>query len=213
MSSFHEIRFPTDISLGASGGPMRRTQVVSLGSGHEERNQQWAGSKRTFNAGYGVKTADDLHAIIAFFEERRGRFHGFRWRDWSDWKSCPPLQTPAASDQVIGTGDGATTVFQLVKTYGGAFAPWVRTIAKPVNGTVRVAVNGIEKTATTDFTVDSTSGLVTFTGGSIPASGEVVTVGFEFDVPVRFDTDRLVINVEHFRAGALPDIPIVEMRL
>lgn len=213
MTSFHEVRFPTDISLGASGGPMRRTQVVSLGSGHEERNQQWADSKRTFNAGYGVKTADDLHTIIAFFEERRGRFHGFRWRDWSDWKSCPPLQTPGPTDQVIGTGDGATATFQLVKTYGASFAPWVRAIAKPVNGTVRVAVNGIEKTVAADFTVAATTGAVTFTGGSIPTSGQVITAGFEFDVPVRFDTDRLVINVEHFRAGALPDIPIVEMRL
>ena len=83
-----------------------------------------------------------LHAVIAFFEERRGRLYGFRWRDRADWKSCAPGATPAATDQAIGTGDGATTAFQLVKTYGAVYAPWTRTIAKPVAGSVLVAVDG-----------------------------------------------------------------------
>jgi uncharacterized protein (TIGR02217 family) len=111
---FHETRFPTAISRAAHGGPERRTDVIVLGSGAEERNARWADSRRSYNAGYGVKSLDDLHAVIAFFEERRGRLHGFRWRDPIDWKSCAPEGTPTALDQVIGTGDGTTAAFLVV---------------------------------------------------------------------------------------------------
>jgi uncharacterized protein (TIGR02217 family) len=211
--SFHDIRFPTTISLGAHGGPERRTDVVVLGSGHEERNSRWAHSRRSYNAGYGVKSLDDLHAVIAFFEERRGRLYGFRWRDPADWKSCPPEKTPAALDQVIGAGDGTPSVFQLKKTYGSVHAPWQREIKKPVQGTVLVAVGGVAKTEGTHYTVDHTTGALTFLAGHIPAAGAQVTAGFAFDVPVRFDTDKLEVSLQGFRHGAIPNIPIVEIRL
>jgi uncharacterized protein (TIGR02217 family) len=100
--SFHETRFPTDISRGAQGGPERRTDVVVLGSGFEERNARWANSRRAWNAGYGIKSLDDLHAVIAFFEERRGKLYGFRWKDHADFKSCPPQSSIAATDQQLG---------------------------------------------------------------------------------------------------------------
>ncbi len=209
--AFHEVRFPAGISLGATGGPERRTEIVVVGSGAEERNSRWADSKRRYNAGYGIKSADDLHAVIAFFEERRGRLHGFRWKDWSDYKSCAPSATPSATDQAIGTGDGATAAFQLVKTYGSSFAPWTRTIAKPVAGTVAVAVGGVTANPA-DYVVGTTTGVVTFLAGHIPGSGQAVTAGFEFDVPVRFDTDQLEINLAHIAAGSIPHIPIVEIR-
>jgi len=210
---FHETRFPTAISRAAHGGPERRTDVVVLGSGAEERNARWANSRRSWNAGYGVKSLDDLHAVIAFFEERRGRLHGFRWRDPMDFRSCPPEATPTALDQVIGTGDGATSIFQLVKTYGFAFNPWPRDIRKPVAGTVLIAVAGITQELAIDYAIDHTTGIVTFAPGHIPALGQSITAGFEFDVPVRFDTDRLEINLQGFRHGAIPSIPIVEIRL
>jgi uncharacterized protein (TIGR02217 family) len=211
--SFHEVRFPTEISRGAQGGPERRTDVVVLGSGFEERNARWANSRRSYNAGYGVKSLDDLHAVIAFFEERRGRLYGFRWRDHADLKSCAPSEDAAPLDQAIGTGDGSAAAFQLAKAYGSAFAPWTRTITKPVGGSVRVAVAGAEQSEGSAFTVDTATGIVTFLSGHIPASGAAVTAGFEFDVPVRFDTDRLEINLQGFRHGAIPHIPIVEVRL
>ena len=210
---FHETRFPTAISRAAHGGPERRTDVVVLGSGAEERNARWADSRRSWNAGYGVKSLDDLHAVIAFFEERRGRLHGFRWRDPMDFKSCPPETAPTALDQPIGTGDGATAVFQLTKTYGAAFNPWTREIRKPVAGTVLIAVAGVTQAPSTDYTVDHTTGIVTIQPGHTPAVGQSITAGFEFDVPVRFDTDRLEINLQGFRHGAIPSIPIVEIRL
>jgi uncharacterized protein (TIGR02217 family) len=211
--SFHEIRFPTDIARGAQGGPERRTDVVVLGSGFEERNARWADSRRSYNAGYGVKSLDDLNAVIAFFEERRGRLYGFRWRDHVDWKSCVPSGAVTALDEVIGMGDSARVAFQLSKTYGSAYAPWQRVIKKPVAGSVRLAVDGLEVEAGTAFAIDVASGVVTFQPGYVPADGAEVTAGFEFDVPVRFDTDRLEINLQGFRHGAIPHIPVVEVRL
>ena len=211
--SFHEVRFPTDISRRSSGGPQRRTDVVVLGSGFEERNARWADSRRTFNAGYGVKSLNDLNAVVAFFEERRGRLYGFRWRDRLDWQSCPPEDTTSALDQIIGVGDGASDVFQLVKTYGAAHAPWSREIKKPVQGTVLIALADVAQTAGADFTVDSSNGQITFAAGNIPGSGVNITAGYAFDVPVRFDADSIEVNLDGFRHGAVPNIPIVEVRL
>jgi uncharacterized protein (TIGR02217 family) len=211
--SFHEVRFPTAISRNAQGGPERRTDIVTLGSGYEERNSRWADSRRSYNAGYGVKSLDDLHAVIAFFEERRGRLHGFRWRDPLDWKSCAPGAEPGALDQVIGTATGAQAQFQLQKTYGSAYAPWTRQIRKIVAGSVLVAVDGEVAAEGTDFTLDDASGVVTFVPGHLPGAGQTVTAGFAFDVPVRFDSDRLEINLQGFHHGAIPNIPIVEIRL
>lgn len=212
MGGFHEVRFPLAIGFGATGGPERRTDIVLLASGHEERNARWADSRRRYNAGTGVRSLRDLHALLAFFEERRGKLYGFRWRDRADWKSCKPDVEPAATDQPIGTGNGQRAAFQLTRRYGGAFAPYSRPIAKPVAETVRVAVNGAERTAGAHFGVNGATGTVTFLPGHIPADGAAVTAGFAFDVPVRFDTDRLDINLAAFEAGEVPAIPIVEIR-
>jgi uncharacterized protein (TIGR02217 family) len=211
--SFHDIRFPTAISRGATGGPERRTDVVALGSGHEERNSRWADSRRAYNAGYGVKTLDDLHAVVAFFEERRGRLFGFRWKDHADFRSCPPSNTPTALDQSLGIGDAIRVSFPLVKQYGAVHAPWQRRIAKPVIGSVLVAVDGAPQSVGTHVLVDAATGILTFQAGHIPADGALVTAGFEFDVPVRFDTDKLEVSLHGFSHGAIPSIPIVEIRL
>jgi uncharacterized protein (TIGR02217 family) len=210
VSDFHEVRFPLDLSLGRRGGPRRRTDIVTLASGREQRNARWAHSLRRYDAGLGVRTLDALHAVIAFFEERRGRLYGFRFRDRADGRSGAPLQPVGPADQRIGTGDGASAEFQLVKTYGAAHAPYERLIAKPVAGTVRVAVNGVEQ-ASAAFACDVTTGLVTFASGHIPPAGAAVTAGFEFDVPVRFDADELDIDLSGFEAGAIPSVPLIEI--
>jgi uncharacterized protein (TIGR02217 family) len=212
MTAFHEILFPLDIALKSAGGPQRRTDVVVLGSGAEERNARWAHSRRRYDAGYGVKTFDALSQVIAFFEERRGRLYGFRWRDRLDHSSAAPDAAVTPTDQLIGTGDGGTATFALSKSYGTLYSPYQRPIAKPVDGSVRVAVAETEAVGGTDFTVDVTSGVVTFLAGHIPASGEAVTAGFLFDVPVRFDTDYLEVDLSAFAAGAIPKIPLVEIR-
>lgn len=211
--AFHDIRFPLRIAFGSTGGPERRTEIVTLGSGAEERNSPWADSRRRYNAGAGLRALDDVHELIAFFEARHGRLHGFRWRDRADWKSGLPSVGPTPADQAIGTGDGTTAVFQLTKTYASGGASYVRAIRKPVAGSVRVAVDGVEKTQGAHFALDQTTGVVTFVAGAIPPAGAAVTAGFEFDVPVRFDTDFLEINLGAFEAGAVPNIPIVEIRV
>lgn len=212
MADFHEVRFPVDVALGARGGPERRTDIVTLGSGLEHRNARWVNSRRRYDAGYGVRTLDALAAMVSFFEERRGRLYGFRWRDRLDDRSCAPSVNPGPTDQSLGTGDGSRANFQLVKTYGGTFEPWVRAIQKPVAGSVRVAVNDVEISGG-DFTVDVTSGIVTFAVGRIPPAAANVTAGFRFDVPVRFDADALDIDLSAFTAGDIPHIPVIELVL
>ena len=206
--AFHEVRFPDNISRGARGGPERRTQIVELASGAEERNASWANSRRRYDVAYGIRRADDLAAVVAFFEARNGRLHGFRFKDWADFKSCPPSQTPGPTDQPIGTGNGAATLFQLTKRYTSGSQSWTRAITKPVAGTVTIALNGAPQAS--GWSVSTTTGLITFT--TAPAAGVAITAGFEFDVPVRFDTDALDVTLDLERLGSITSIPLVEIR-
>ena len=206
--AFHEVRFPDNISRGARGGPERRTQVVELASGDEERNASWANSRRRYDVAYGIRRADDLAAVVAFFEARNGRLHGFRYKDWADYKSALPLQAITATDQQIGTGTGSLQTFQLAKRYTSGAQTWVRTIAKPVAGTVRVALGMVEQMS--GWTVDTTTGVITFT--TAPANGVIVRAGFEFDVPVRFDSDSLDVTLDFERLGSITAIPLLEIR-
>jgi len=206
--AFHAVRFPLDVALGARGGPERATDVVTLASGREERNSRWAHARRRYNAGYGVKSRADMQAVLAFFEERRGRFHSFLWRDGFDFSSNG-TEAPTALDQVIGTGDGVKVSFSLKKRYGASFDPYLRPITKPVAGSVLVAVAG-SSLAAADFSVDTATGVVTL--DEAPPVGAAVTAGFLFDVPVRFDTDRLDVELTSFDAAEGPNIPLIEVR-
>jgi uncharacterized protein (TIGR02217 family) len=206
--AFHEVRFPDNISRGARGGPERRTQIVELASGAEERNASWANSRRRYDVAYGIRRADDLAAVVAFFEARNGRLHGFRFKDWGDHKSCLPSGTPSPTDQVIGTGDGTVTQFQLVKRYSSGAQSWTRAIAKPVAGSVTIALNGTPQAS--GWSVATATGLVTFVAA--PAGGVAITAGFAFDVPVRFDSEALDVTLDIERLGSITSIPLVEIR-
>ncbi len=206
MEAFHDVRFPTRISFGATGGPERRNEIVRLTSGRERRNQRLARSRRRYDAGTGLRSIEDLYDVVAFFEARRGSLIGFRFRDPFDWKSCRPDGAVTPADQEIGTGDGVRNAFQLIKRYGEGETAELRPIAAPVAGTVRVAVAGAETAA---FLLDDATGVVTLE--EPPGDGIPVTAGFEFDVPVRFDTDRLEASLTGFRAGQIPNIPLVEI--
>ena len=209
--AFHDIRFPANLSFGSAGGPERRTEIVTLANGFEERNSPWAHSRRRYDAGVGLRSIDDVETLIAFFEARAGQLHGFRWKDWSDHKSCPPGALPGPLDQLIGIGDGIATVFRLQKTYVSGLQTYTRPILKPVAGSVRVAVAEDPKVEGLEFSVAATTGEVTFT--LPPEQGTRVTAGFEFDVPVRFDTDMIQTSVASFQAGDVPNVPIVEIRI
>ena len=212
-SGFHDVIFPVPVARGARVTTQRQTEIVTLGSGHEERNTRWRYAKRTYDAGGGVRSRDDLYRVQSFFEARFGQLYAFRFRDPLDHASCDPSGTPAPTDQALGMGDGTKATFQLVKSYGPsslAGGTAERAIKLPVDGSVTVAVDGTPKTT---FTLDATTGTVTFHPGSIPANGAAVSAGFLYDVPARFDTNTLDIDMTAFTAGALPTIPLREVFL
>lgn len=209
MAAFHEVRFPDDISKGSSGGPMRRTDIVELVSGFEERNASMANSKRVYDAGMGLRNVNDLHDVIEFWEARFGQLYGFRWKDWSDYKSCKTRNFPAFDDQAIAVGDGTTTAFQLVKNYTSGGFSYVRDIRKPVAGSVLVGVNG--SAVGSGWTVNTVTGIITF--DAAPTNGHAITAGYEYDVPVRFDAEQLIISIDAFNHGSIPQITIKEIRV
>lgn len=209
--NFHEVRFPASLSFGSVGGPERRTDIVALANGFEERNTPWAHSRRRYDAGLGMRSLDDIETLVSFFEARQGQMYGFRWKDWSDYKSGAATADVAMDDQVIARGDGTRADFQLVKTYSSGGFSYVRPIVKPVLGTVRIGLEQDQMREGVDFEVDLNSGLITF---SAPPPEEVeITAGFEFDVPVRFDTDKIQTSVAGFQAGDVPNVPVVEVRV
>lgn len=199
MSEFHEARLPARLAFGCTGGIERRTDIVALASGFERRTSPWSFGRRRYLIATSARPLDEVAELMAFFEARGGRLAGFRFRDPTDFKSCVPSALPAMGDQAIGTGDGTRKTFQLVKS--------TRIIAKPVVGTVKVAVAGVGA----PFSVDTTTGLVTL--NAAPAIGAAVTAGFEFDTPVRFDLDRLDVTLEGFAAARVSACALVEVRV
>jgi uncharacterized protein (TIGR02217 family) len=206
MSGFHDVNLPLALAIGANGGPERLTDIVRLASGVESRNTRWSQSRRRWEVGGAAMRADAAHELVAFFEARRGRAYGFRFRDPVDWKSCAPGQAIAATDQPLGTGDGVRASFQLAKRYQSGDAWTERVITKPLVGSVVVALGGV---IASDVTIDHMTGTVTF--ASAPASGVPLTAGFAFDTPVRFDTDRLEMALMGHEAVRVLRAPLVEI--
>lgn len=212
MAHYDTLIFPLGVSRTFSGGPRRRTIRFEGASGQAVVNALWSNSKRTFDAGGAVKSLDDVLSFITFWEEARGNLHSWLLCDPFDFRSCAPTATIAATDQAIGTGDAAETDFQLVKTYGTVNA-YTRTIKKPVNGTLLVAVDGVTQTETTHYTVDYSTGVISFV--SPPADTLAITAGFQFYTPVRFSIpdDQLPIEIAEWHAGAFASLPIEEVTL
>jgi len=201
--AFHEVRLPARLAFGSTGGVERRTEVVTLASGWERRSTPWAMGRRRYLIGANLRSLDDMAALTTFFEARRGRLYGFRFRDFADFKSCAPGADVAATDQALGVGDGARRTFQLVKRYDDV----ERAIRKPVGGSVKVAVGGVE----VGFSLETTTGVVTL--DVAPAAGAAVSAGFVFDTPVRFDADRIEVTLESFGAGRMAAVPLIEVRV
>ncbi|MDD9910846.1 MAG: DUF2460 domain-containing protein [Ahrensia sp.] len=213
LTMFHDTRFPTDIAIGSSGGPQRNTEIVTLGSGKEHRNQRWAHSRRRYEAGYGVKTLQALHEVVAFYEARRGPLHAFRYRDPLDWKSGAPKDEPQPVDQYLGLGTGSREDFALIKSYGSGGDAYARSIALPDLDTLSVAVDGVVAVQGAAYDFDLETSAIHFQPGHIPPQGAVVTAGYAFDVPVRFASDELTVSLSAFNAGDIPSIPLIEVVL
>ena len=197
MSSFHDVSFPLPLAFGASGGPVRQTEIITLANGHEQRNTAQANSRRRYDAGVGVKSLEDLLTLIAFFEARRGQLYGFRFRD--------PMDHQANGE--IGIGDGQRTGFLLIKTYQDTAGSWQRIITKPVPNSVIIKINGVTTNA---FQINNTTGQVVF--DTPPVNAAIVSAQFTFDVPVRFDTEHLTTSLEAFGAGGAVHVPLIEVR-
>ncbi len=209
MNGFHDVLFPVSVALGATGGPERINEIVLLASGREKRNQRQAHARRRYDAGGGIRALADLERLNDFFEARRGSLYAFRFRDPFDHKSCGAGASPRPGDQPIGTGDGATALFALAKSYGEGAQAYVRPVTKPVSGSIRLAVSGVELTEGADFSVDYQTGTVTLSAP--PDNGAPVTAGFEFDTPVRFETAHLQLSLAAFEAGEALSVPLVEV--
>lgn len=194
MTSFAEIQFPADISYGATGGPMFMTDVVATVSGHEQRNSKWSQSRARYNIASGVKTETQWQALIAFFRARRGKAVGFRFKDWSDYKAANQPLKPLEGDE-----------YQLVKRYVSGSDVAERVISKPVAGTVKLYEDSILKLS--GWSIDNATGIITTS-----LSG-TLTADFEFDVPVRFDTDEMAISMDSFDTGNWGNIPLIEVRV
>ncbi len=198
--SFAETRFPADISYGSAGGPEFSTDVIITHSGHEQRNSNWAEARLRFNVAYGVRNAAQLAEVIAFFRARKGQAEGFRYKDWTDYE---------AIGQLIGVGNGSNRNFSLVKKYISGAAVKTRVITKPVASTVKVYVNSVLQTS--GVVVDESTGVVTL--ASAPANSAVVLADYEFDVPVRFATDRLSASLDNYGVYSVKEVPLVEVRV
>lgn len=203
-------QFPTNISYGSKGGPQYQTAIVETKVGAERRNINWSLPRHSYDVAYGIKTQSDLETVLEYFHVVAGMGYGFRFKDWADYKSCSFNATPATDDQTIAnpTTDGDTT-YQLIKTYSWGGSTRARNIYKPISGTIVAELDGSPLTYTTDFTVDSTTGILTLTAN--PGDSAVLKAGFEFDVPVRFATDEIKLTLEAFQAGEL-NVPLIELK-
>jgi len=209
--SFHEVRFPTDISFQSAGGPGYNTNIIETDSGSKVRLARWNNALRTYNVAYGIREQEDLAAVIDFYLARLGSVYGFRYKDPLDYSSASDhYSTPAATDQQIGLGNGATTTFQIIKTYISGSNTKARTITKPVADTVLIAFDDVVQES--GWSLDTTTGIVTFTAA--PDEDVVITAGFQFDVPVIFanDTDFTGMSIDTFEAGSLPSINLIELK-
>lgn len=212
MSFLETPRFPDDIAEGSQGGPGYSTSIVVVRSGQESRNVLWSYPRHEFDVAYGVRSIGQLESLIEYFHAVGGMAYGFRYKDFADFKSCRTEDTPAATDQVLETDDFIN--YQLIKTYTKGSFSRQRVISKPVDGTVLVAVNDVPMDAGSSaypWSVDTTTGIITFDSGVVLDSGDEVSAGYEFDVPVRFDTDRLVTVYEQYLAGSA-SVPLIEIR-
>lgn len=189
--AFHDVVFPDDIAVGAVGGPGFNTTIVSTSSGIERRNINWEEAKGRWNVSFGVKTNAQMRTLIGFFRARFGNAFAFRFKDYIDFQG---LSQPLRS---LGSNQ-----YQLTKVYGSGPYTYQRDITKPISGTVQVYSDG----SPISTTIDHLTGIVTTTDTG------TLTADFEFDVPVRFDNDRMNITTSVVNIHDWDDIVLVEVK-
>jgi uncharacterized protein (TIGR02217 family) len=204
MAFIDSLRFPTSIALRPVGGPLFSTEVATVTSGREQRNGNWATPRHEFEFSTSTKQPTDWAAVRNCFRMARGRLHSFRAKDWSDFEVAA-----AESQTTLVSG----SIYQLQKLYGTGTYQDVRDITKLVAGTVRVFRNGATD-ITGATTIDAATGRITVTGHT---GGDVYTWSGQFDVPVRFNTDKLdAVVIGRLTSGAFvyewQSVPLIEVR-
>lgn len=216
--SFHDVRFPVEIGQGSRGGPGFKTEVTALDSGAEGRVSFWSSPRHRYDVSYGIRSMQDLAEVKTFYMARSGALNAFRYKDWMDFttNASNPTHTSAQGtrDQSMSpaTGNGSLTIFQLAKRYLSGPTTAIRTISLPVSGTLQVWVNSVLQTEGVNYTVDYTTGVVTF--AVAPSNGHAVEWSGQFDVKVRFDDgadDLLNAQVNGWDLGGIPSIPLIEV--
>ena len=216
--SFHDVLFPVEIGFGSSGGPGFKTEITELDSGQEGRVAFWSAPRHKFDVSYGIRSMDDLAAVKTFYMARQGALNAFRYKDWTDYHTLPSNPThiavPGTRDQQCNptTGNGTNVTFQLVKRYVSGSNTAVRNILLPVVESVKIWVNSVLQSEVTNYTIDYTTGVVTFV--TAPSAGHFVEWSGAFDVKVRFDKsvdDVLNAQIEGWDLGNIPSISLVEV--
>lgn len=204
--AFDNVAFPDSIAEGATGGPEFSTAIAIGSGGTEQRQANWSLPRRRFNVGTGLKDEADISVLLAFFIARAGRLRAFRFKDWSDYQM---------SRQTIGTTDGADATWQIAKSYTSGPTTVSRPITRPVSGTVRCWVNNVEITlgaGAGEFQVNVATGVITLGSTLAATTGQAIEAACEFDVPARFDTDSLPLQLTAYQIGQWPDVPVLEIR-
>lgn len=191
--------FPLALAYGATGGPVYSTDLVQRASGLEARNQNWRQPRCQWDVGSQHRTPAEVDELVQFFHAvAQGMTHSFRFRDFTD-------DTFA---NAIGTGDGTTTTFQLVKVYTYGAQQTTRMIGKPMAGSLHMYVAGV---AVEEYDPDFTTGQVTF--WTPPGPGAEVSARGMFEVPTRFNQNVLPLTRVARDAYSLERVELVEVRL
>lgn len=229
MAHFDNVILPLSLSFGTTAGPKTSTDVSFTDSGFRKANRRWSQHLRRFNLRYAVRSPQDVYTVLKLFEAVDGPANSFLLRDWNDWNTTDGRMGDKGADFTTATdqplentvtggivGDGTTVTYRMRKDYTVGGASHSRTIKKPQNGTVKVAVDGVAQTEGVDFTVDHSTGIVTFAsppGASGSPTGVAVTWGGAFHVPVAFEGDEFIQSLDTHDASSVPDIRLIEERI
>src|SRR6266704_1806248 len=226
MATFIEVEFPRKLALGAVGGPAYSTQVNEGFSGYEQRNQNWSQSRGLWTVSFENKPQSEYQGLLGFFHAMKGQATGFRLFDPTDNTVVGGL---------IATADGVAASYQLQKIY--QFPLSANQVVRPVQkvitskvtdfygnlltDTLNVYVNGVlqprhagyTNVGSPNYTLDETTGVITFQGVHVPTAGQVITADFQFHWPVRFDLDGLQTQFLTPNTGTGPIITVSGMKL
>ena len=216
--------FPDYYSYQSQSGDSWSTQIVETASGTEIRNSLYANPRRVYDITLDNTHTKDMAEVRSFFNAMRGRAFSFRFRDWADYR----WREDGSTDPIVIAAYTGPGNYQLTKTYStGAFS-YIRNINLPRVQAVypepgvlwdanhpaqnfELYLDSTLLTLNTDYTISNTTGIINIPGAI--GSGTNLLAKYEYDVPVRFDTDsmevvKLASSVETWTGVRLREVRI-----